>query len=308
MEFDLIYLIACLGSGAFGAAVGGQPAFILTGCAALIGVALVLADVEFNWLGIITFGPVTGPHVSFGGAVAAAAYAARKGNLSSGRDIATPVMGDPGALLVGAVFGAGGYLCNQFLASVLDGASYTDTIAVTVVLSAIVVRLIWGNGLFGTITDEVRQRGRYAVGPNAVWVPHQASYAVTAVLGLGAGLVGSFAIVAIYEVNPEAAVQMYVIVYSLSAISLLLLQFGQPGPVTHHITLPAALVTGTMLSEGADPLLALIVGGIVGGVGGGLLAELSARVFQIHGTTHIDPPAIAIALVTSFTLLANAIY
>jgi hypothetical protein len=308
VDIELTYLLAAFGGGLFGAAVGGQPSFILTGFAAMIGVALVLAEVEFNWIGIVTFGPIFGPHIAFGGGVAAAAYAARRGNLSSGRDIATPVMGDPMALLVGGAFGIFGYLCNQFLAgTLLDGASWTDTIAVTVAVSAIVVRLVFGTtGMFGTVAED-HETGRLSVSSSAVWVGHQGAWVVTAVLSLGTGLLGAFAMVAVFDVAPDLANSVRVLVYASSAASLLLLQFGQPGPVTHHMTLCGAVVAGTMLAAGADPTLALIVGALAGGVGSGLLGELSARVFLIHGDTHIDPPAIAIAIVTSLTLLADSL-
>jgi len=41
----------------------------------------------------VTWGPFFSPHISFGGAVAAAAFAAKKGLLESGKDISSALMG-----------------------------------------------------------------------------------------------------------------------------------------------------------------------------------------------------------------------
>jgi hypothetical protein len=58
----------------------------------------------------VAFGPVFGPHIAFAGGVAAAAYAARRGELDDGADIITPLAGlaTLDVLLVGGVFGAAG--------------------------------------------------------------------------------------------------------------------------------------------------------------------------------------------------------
>ena len=93
----------------------------------------------------VAFGPVFGPHVSFGGGVAAAAYAASRGRASTGRDIGSPLMGlrSVDVLFVGGAFGVVGFLMNSGLASV-GAANWTDSIALTVIISDIVARLIWG--------------------------------------------------------------------------------------------------------------------------------------------------------------------
>ena len=85
---EWLALVAALGGGAFGAALGAVPVFILTGVVALVGVASAMQGNPA--LLQAAFGPVLGPHVSFGGAVAAAAYAGSR-SLSSGRDIGSPL-------------------------------------------------------------------------------------------------------------------------------------------------------------------------------------------------------------------------
>jgi hypothetical protein len=109
VEFSLMLLLAAFGGGLFGSAIGGQPAFIFTGFMVFIGIGASLSGSDYDFLTNVAFGPVFGPHISFAGAVAAAAYAARMGQLDSGRDIAAPVMvGSPTPLIIGGLFGMGG--------------------------------------------------------------------------------------------------------------------------------------------------------------------------------------------------------
>jgi hypothetical protein len=311
MDVELQTLIAAFGGGAFGTAVGGQPSFILTGFAGLIGCALVLAGAEYNFNGEVTFGPIFGPHIAFAGAVAGCAYAARKGELETGRDIATPVTSSPDALVVGGLFGIGGYLFNALLKEIvtIDGVTYTDTIAFTVFFSAVVVRLVFGRtGLFGRVSeDHVNEgRGRYSISSTAVWVGHQGSLPMTALLGIAVGLLSTYAMVTISDVDPKLAASIPVLLWAFSAVSLLLLQFGQPGPVTHHIGLPAAVAATAVITNGGSTELAWVCG-VAGGLLGALLGELAARIFIIHGDTHIDPPAIAIFLVNTIVVVITQI-
>ena len=83
-------LFAAFGGGLLGAAIGAVPVFVFTGLLAIVGVAAA-ASGGTELIGV-AFGPVMGPHVSFGGGVAAAAYAASKGHLKTGRDV---IIGSP---------------------------------------------------------------------------------------------------------------------------------------------------------------------------------------------------------------------
>lgn len=84
LELNWIYLIiAAFADGAFGAAIGALPAFIVTGLMVIAGEAGGLGGVT----GDIAFGPVFGPHIAFAGGAAAAAYAAKKGYMNSGFDV-----------------------------------------------------------------------------------------------------------------------------------------------------------------------------------------------------------------------------
>jgi hypothetical protein len=313
MDVELQTLIAAFGGGAFATAVGGQPSFILTSLAGLIGCGLAIAGIKYNWNGEITFGPVLGPHIAFAGAVAGAAYAARRGELETGRDIATPVTSSPPPLIIGGIFGMGGYLFNQFLVEVLtiDGVTYTDTIAFTVFFSAVVVRLVFGRtGIFGKVSEDHVQegRGRYSLSSTAVWVGHQGSWPMTTLLGLSVGLISVYAMVTITEaVGADVAASVVVLLWAVSGVSLILLQFGQPGPVSHHIGLPAAVAATAVLTNGGSTELAWVIG-TAGGVLGALLGEAAARIFIIHGDTHIDPPATAIFLVNTIVAIGVQIF
>ena len=313
MDVKLQILIAAFGGGAFGAAVGGQPSFILTGFAGLIGCGLVLAGAKYNFNANVTFGPIFGPHIAFVGGVAAASFAARRGLLESGRDIATPVTSSPLPLIIGGLFGMGGYLFNQFMIWIItiDGVTYTDTIAFTVFIGNVVARLMFGRtGLFGKMGDDHigEGRGRYSISSTAVWVGHQGAWPMTALLGLSVGLISVYAMVTITDaVGADVAASIPVLLWAFSAVSLLLLQFGQPGPVTHHIGLPAAVAATAVLTNGGSTELAWVLG-TAGGILGALLGEAAARVFIIHGDTHIDPPAIAIFLVNTIVAIGVQIF
>ena len=312
MDIELVALVGAMGGGAFGAAIGGQPAFIFTGFAVLVGSAAALAGAKYDFLTNIAFGPVFGPHISFAGGVAACAYAARRGVFDTGRDIATPLAGTarPDALLVGAVFGAGGYVVQKVLADVLeksDGVAWTDTIALTVTISAFVVRFMFGRkGPLGEPTGEAVDRPRLTISSDAVWVRHQGEWRMTVAMGLTAGILSAYAMTSIASTSLDLATTVVALAFGFSAVSLLFLQFDQPGPVTHHMTLPAAVAATTVLAAGGAPGLALAMGAAAG-LAGALVGELAARLFLIHGDTHIDPPAIAIFVLNTLILVVDQI-
>lgn len=288
-------IAAAFGGGAFGAAIGALPAFVFTGIAVLVGVAAALAGADFDFIGTIAFGPVFGPHIAFAGGVAAAAFAARRGKLSGGRDIATGLMGlgDPIVLVVGGLFGILGLVVVALLNHVLQGI--TDTVALTVVLSALLARLAFGTtGIFGTLTEEARRRGRFRPGGGQVWLAYQQEWPQVIMIGLAAGLVASFITVELGQAAPQLAGLGPVLAFGISAASLVFLQVKVTVPVTHHITLIAGLAA---LHSGSIWIGALF------GVLAAVLGELSSRLMLIHGDTHIDPPANAIWIATLLIVL-----
>lgn len=293
MEFSALMLGGALGGGMFGAAIGGLPAFVFTGFAVLTGIALALAGGSFDFLGNIAFGPVFGPHISFGGAVAAAAYARRRNELEAGKDIVTPLasLATWDVLVVGGVFGMLGYLLQVVLTPVLGDV--TDVIALIVFLSGVLSRVVFGStGVFGMVTSDEHDGSRFTPGGVEVWVEYQQDWLQAAVIGLGAGLLSAFGALAILQAMPEATDQANVLGFGISAATLVFLALGLEFPVTHHMTISAAYAataTGNLWVGAAAGIVAALVG------------EAGSRLFLIHGDTHIDPPAFAI-----FTMAALA--
>jgi hypothetical protein len=255
---------------------------------AIVGVAAA-ASGGTEFIGV-AFGPVLGPHISFGGGVAAAAYAGSRGFIKTGRDIGSPLMGvgRTDVLIVGGLFGCLGWLVNEGLIA-LGAKSWTDTIALTVVLTGIGARLIFGKtSLFGTIATPHGRRFR--PDDSATWLPWQQDFAHVVPIGIGVGLVSAY-----LAGHSGLRAGGDVLGFGISTTILTFLIMGHKVPVTHHMALPAALAIG----HGGDLLL-----GAICGVAGGLLGEAASRVFLIHGDTHIDPPAVGIAAMATILQVA----
>jgi hypothetical protein len=286
MNIDILYLLVAICGGAFGAAIGALPAFIMCGIIGLFGVASGISGADFNWHGILTFGPFFGPHIAFAGGAAATAYAKKMGYLDSGRDIVAALMGlkKPQVILVGGIFGGLGYLIQTGAAAVFTKGQF-DTVAFTVVAVALISKVVFGNGLLGPLTDEAKARGRFAYGGENVWLPWQETMAEKVVIAIAAGGLSAF-VTHMMLLNPATAGQAPYVGFLVSATLLLFLQYGTTIPVTHHLTLCAAY---GVLFSGGD-----ILWGIAIAVIAAQLADIGARLFLIHGDTHVDPPAFAI--------------
>jgi hypothetical protein len=286
---DLLGFLVAFGGGIFGASIGALNAFVFVG---FLVIAAVAAQAGSGELLAYPFGPAFGPHVGgFASGVAAAAFAQKKGIPGvNGKDIVAPMMGlnDPSVLLVGGAFGILGYVINWIYG--LVGFPFTDSVALTVVTSAIIVRLIWGNGIFGKVPAGI---SRWSPPAEMQWVPWQSGLTQRLVIGLGVGLFSSFLAIKIGAENGGGAIG-----FGIAAASLVLLSMGLKIPVTHHIALPAAVAA---LASGS------IIWGAVFGVLGAVLGEIMANLFNVYGDTHIDPPAATIATLTSFSLLLAAL-
>ena len=286
--------LIAFGGGIFGAAIGALPAFEVVGFLVVTGVAIQLGGGGDTFFGLVPFG-VLGPHVGgFASGVAAVAYAAKIGKIDTGRNIVPGMMGlnRPDILLVGGAFGVFGYVVQNLLGKVPGfgpGLAWTDTVALTVVISAIVVRFMFGKtGLFGKPAAGVKH---YSPPEASCWLPFQSKPGQLAVIGLGVGLMaGHFA--------TSLGAPGVLLAFGLAAASLVFLQFGVQIPVTHHIALPSAIaaaVSGSVIWGGIFGIVCAFVG------------EFMARTFLVHGDTHIDPPAATIAPMTTVANLLAAI-
>lgn len=348
-------LVLAFAGGAFGAAVGALPSFVLAGLMVVAGELLSIlargtgASVP-DLTGGIAFGVVLGPHVAFGGGAAALAYAATRGYLNADSDFeyapakeVTRGLGTrPDVLVVGGVFGVVGFAVAALSAAL---ALPTDSVALGVVGSALVHRVVFGYSLIGApvgrlfdmtpferarmdsvggdevfaedggVSTETTPRDATEAGPDVApggglpvepWLPYQYRWGGVCLLGLVVGVLGAY--VAYLTGSAFLA-------FGISVISLVFLNAGVEGiPVTHHMSLPAstaviAAVGGAGTPDAiaaALPLSEAILLGAGFGLLGAFLGEVAQRVLYAHADTHLDPPAVSIVL-TSFVVACCAL-
>ena len=326
---DASIWIGAFAGGAFGAAIGALPAFILTGLLVIAGAAANIVGVAPEGaVGLVGvgFGHVFGPHISFAGGAAAAAYAAKRGYMDSGfdfhnaKDIGFALGTKPDVLAVGGAFGLLGIAVEQLSRNLLIPV---DPIPVSIVVSAFVHRAVFGYALIGKPqgsglldmgpfergdTLAATANGGTAVDSNGTenggesasewlatepWLPQQYKWANVAMIGLAAGLASGY--LAFRTGSPFLG-------FGLSAASLLFLNLGvERFPVTHHITLAGSTIflavtaSGEAALAGLPPAVGLLFAGGLGVIAA-LAGEVTQRIFYAHGRTHIDPPAMAIII------------
>lgn len=328
--WTLELLLAAFAGGAFGAAVGALPSFVLAGLFVIVGEAYKLAARTFGVdavpvyvTGSIAFGVVLGPHVAFGGGAAALAYATKRGYLDSdfeyhqAKEITRGLGSKPDVLAVGGLFGIVGY----WFATLSSSLSLpVDPVALGVVGSALVHRVAFGYSLVGASPGQwfdmrpyERARDGHADtladgGPQPVepWLPYQYRWRNVLLLGLVVGILGGY--VAYLTASPFLA-------FGISVVALGFLTAGvEEIPVTHHMALPAstaalALVDAPAgqltpsLVASAVPLRNALLVGAAFGVLGALFGELLQRVLYAHAETHLDPPAASIAVTSLLVAL-----
>lgn len=292
MTLLAIFLAFC--GGALGATIGGLEAFIFTGLTGLVGISLAGAGGTFDWLGVISFGPVFAPWAAFAGGAAAAAYAKKINALDSGKDIAKPLISlkKVSILFVGGIFAILGYIIQFYVGGALPGK--IDAGAFAVVTVAIISKLLFTGELFGKVSEEDKKLGgRFSPIAKTSWVPYMTAGVEKTFLAITVGGLSSYITYMMLQNELTAGVAPFV-GFCISAISLIFLQFGAAIPVTHHITLCAAYA------------VAASGGNLYWGIGVAIIAafagDLFARIFYNYGDVHIDPPALAIAF-TSFLAL-----
>ncbi|MGM0602464.1 MAG: hypothetical protein ACQESS_04050 [Bacillota bacterium] len=282
---NLSLILGAFGGGLFGAALGALPAFIFCGFAVLAGEALALAVGGGSITAGIGFGVLFGPHIAFAGGAAATAYAAKKDRLDDGANILAPLMGieeNWDILLVGGIFGVLGLVIEKFFAGI---GTPTDTIALTVAVSAIIKRILFSDkGVIGKYDPE-KSDSFWKPPKEIAWLPWQMNFSQLLPLGLGVGLVSGYITI---------LTGSKFIMFGITAASLIILETKGKGPVTHHIAFPAAAA--------AIATNSVIWGGIFG-ILGAFIGEFFARLFYDWGDTHIDPPACTIAVLITTAML-----
>jgi len=303
LNITVIGMIGALAGGFFAASIGALFSFVFTGVAVLIGIAIALANGDGTFVGLIGFGPYFGPHIAFGGGVAAVAYAAQRGWVENGRDIVTPLagLGKPSVLLVGAAFGLLAYLIQSTLASFPGIGGNTDSVALTVVISALIVRLAFGKaGIIGAHEEGKTGLARFAPSGNHAWIPFQDSFAMTTSIGLFVGLLSAWAALELLKLYPGSPV--FLLGFAVSVVSIGFLGLNMPVPATHHISLLGGVTVAQFMGVIENDVMLVLSGGIVAMLTA-ILAQLFARLWLIRGDTHIDPPASAIWPMTTLVIL-----
>ncbi len=291
---SILYVIAAFGGGMFAAAIGGVPAFILTGVFSILGSAAGMcgaAEASNLLLNYFAFGPFFGPHIAFAGAVAGSALAKKKGILEDGADIITPLAGlnDPSVLLVGGVFGVIGCLFKELVianlfAGTISNRLVTDAPGITVFFSAILARLVFGGELrTGT---EVISKG------NAL--------ATTVAIGIGYSImVGGLFVAAIAAGFPvEAFGGCYPqMIFGIAAIGLAFATMGHAYYGCHHIVIIAAEAAVQSYATTGNLYIALVMSVIFGTISG-LICDMEGKLINSGKDSHIDGPACAILIMT----------
>lgn len=318
----LLGLIAAIFGGYFGAAIGGNFAFTLTGFMILFSWGIFAvggSDIGFNY---VAFGPVMGPHITFAAGVAGAAYAMHKGLIESGRDATSPLarLGRLDVLLVGAAFGAFGYLFNIGLSFIPWFGSHIDTVALTVFTSNVLARLIWGNGL---LSPQNYNKGATSfmkkIAPNDTyfWLRYQEKPGQYLPLGFFAGGMAAAVSIMLAHYVQGGSAWAQTLPFAISAIIIGFLILGAEMPVQHHITIIGGLAAvkfmpvlagagfewnATWTSATWMVAIGAVLIGCVFGMISAFLGEFQSQLFHQRGTTHVDPPAAAIWVSTLLVL------
>lgn len=295
---NIIMWISAFGGGMLGAALGGIPAFVFTGLTVIA--AVFSGDAGAPVINMLCFGPIFGPHVAFGGAVAATAFAKRKGLVENGQNLAMPLfgVGDYRVLLVGGVFGLINYLI-QFIYSKLLGnvvfglEGWTDTVALTVFTSGIIVRCIMTkSGLTGKYTGTEKRQ----------FFPRGKRLQFLAITGLGVGIaVSGFAVYLgqLAQKGSEAALYIFNnignIGFALAAVSLIFVCMGQYMDSWHHTAVTSATTAMIIFAGTMNPVAAMI-SAIVVAVIVSIANECALLTFNSYADSHIDPPATVIMI------------
>ena len=260
--------------GIFGAIIGGTQTFIMTGVAGLFIYALQAAGVASVFMTDTLLNTVFLPAIIFNAATVSTAFAARRGYDINGWDITHSLLftHDPAVMLMAGVGGLVGYLVFTFARAIGLPA---DQGSFSVIVVGVATRALLGHGHW--VNEQATAYYREAGG--RYWLFQLVN--ATAVCGTTA--------IVLSHVEPA----FYSVGFSISA-SLLLLQTYDPDrrtyPTTHHETL---CVGYAMAATGGN-----VVASVLFGMLANLVYLLFARYCNERCDTHIDPPAVAIELVS----------
>ena len=271
----LFNLLAAFGAGVLASCIGAVPAFVMTGLITIVGAIAGMAGFD-----VIAFGTVFGPHIAFAGAVAATAYAAKKGYIEAGAAVGTPLapLGKVDVLVVGGAFGVIGWAIGSFVVPAIFGGIIpfgTDAPGMTVVISGIIARFAFGkrglaSGTKGKVTS-----------------------AQSILIAVAFGLMVAGTGIALNAVNPEIMGSYNLIIFGIAAFTLIF-----PGaPAWHQIGITSAAATSMGLAAGMSGF-AVVAFAVAIGVFANFLCDLEGYLINSDVDSHIDGPGFAICLTT----------
>ena len=304
-------LVIVFGGGIAGAAFGTLWAVVLCAFFIFVGCAVVLLGGSDFLLLQVGLGPVFGPHVGgFASGIAAAAYAAgiRKNHpTGAAKDILSPLLDTSwDVLVVGGIFALIGHIALQIFVKI-PIVNQFDCLALSVVFTNALARLSFQKEMPWGRAESIKKYGYLGTDNYSIsWAPWQSPPKIMVVLAFG---VGSLSVALAWglkqQLDPMAAkgvisatdafVVPLIIGWAIAIINLIALMLGtgslQKVPLFHCQACLGAL--GFLLTGS-------LAVGVAAAIFGALLQELMARMFYNHATSHIDPPATAIAFGTLF--------
>ena len=264
----------------------------------------------------VGLGPIFGPHVGgFASGIVAACYAvgvSKNHPSGAAKDILSPLVDTSwDVLAVGGIAALAGHILLQIFVKI-PIINQFDCIALSVVATNMLGRLLFLGEMPWGKMESIRQHTLLGTSKYALsWAGWQSPPKRMIVLSLGLGtLSAAMAYGFKQQLDPMAAkgvisaagafVVPLIIGWAIAIINLIALMLGtgslQKVPIWHCQAILAAL---------AVLLTGSLVVGVIAGVLASLLQELVARMFYNHGTSHIDPPATAIAI---GTLILNILF
>lgn len=279
----ILNALAAFGAGALAANVGAVNAFILTGVLAIIGGICQCLGLQDGLTGIVAFGTVFGPHLSFAAGAAAAAYAKKTGKLDNGCNLGLGLasLGEPSVLLVGGIFGIIGWVIGTYVAPFIFGTLLpvgTDNPGFAVVCSGIIARLCFTKGGLMSKNPSVLSKGK-ALG-NVL------------IRGIGYSLMVGGTAVALNAAGVSLA-GYNIIIFGLAAVSLIF-----PGNASwHHTGIISAYAAMTAINGGLGDV-AVVLMAVACGLGATLLCNFENCMFNSEVDSHIDGEGFSIFIMT----------
>lgn len=265
----LIMILIAFCAGVLGSLIGGTQVFVLYGIAGIIGIVLELAGLDITLYNLYLMNCLFLPCVIFNGDVVACAYASKYHDIKgyqTGRSLA--FTNDPRVLILGGIAGVIGFLfvsLENFLQLPID------TGALCVLFVGIITRFLFYKG------ENIHKRNLMYLKRTKLdfWLFHILS-----------GFVFSVVAAILIELTGFVMLGFYI-----SAACLLFGFFDIHLPCSHHTT----LVAGYAIMQTHNLALAVLFG---------IIAHLISLVFTLvcnsEQGTHIDPPAVAIAVCSLF--------